>query len=101
MKHWLWSAAFVVWIPGLACAQTQVIDDFRDASRWQASASDQVQARVAPSAQGGLCLHYDFGRVSGYAVARRAVALQLPAHYRFTLRLRGIGAANAFQVKFV
>ena len=101
MKRWLWSAAFVAWMPGLAWAQTQVIDDFRDAARWQASASDQVQARVAPGAQGGLCLHYDFGRVSGYAVARRAVALDLPAHYRFNLRLHGSGAANAFQVKFV
>lgn len=79
----------------------QLLDDFRDVSRWTASASDQVQARINTDAQGAMCLHYDFGRVSGYAVARRTLALELPAHYAFTLRLRGQGEANAFQVKFV
>ena len=85
----------------LAAPAPQLLDDFRDTSRWQASASDQVQARLSQDAQGALCLHYDFGRVSGYAVARRTLALELPAHYRFTLRLRGEGAPNAFQLKFV
>ena len=74
-----------------------LIDDFKDAGRWQASASDQVQSRLSQDAQGAMCLHYDFGRVSGYAVARRRLALELPAHYRFTLQLRGEGAPNAFQ----
>ncbi len=89
--------------PALAqsTSETQLLDDFKDASRWQASASDQVTARIAPDDQGGLCLHYDFGRVSGYAVARRALPLDLPAHYGFTLRLRGAGPANHFQVKWV
>lgn len=80
---------------------TQRLDDFRDGTRWQAQASDQVQARIAPDAAGGLCLHYDFGRVSGYAVMRRELPIDLPAHYAFTLRLHGDGAANAFQVKWV
>ncbi len=92
-------------LAGPALAQstrdTQLLDDFKDASRWQASASDQVAARFAPDAQGGLCLHYDFGQVSGYAVARRALPLDLPPHYGFTLRLRGEGPANHFQVKWV
>ncbi len=83
----------------------EVLDDFHNISRWQASASDQVQARISSekSSQGraAMCLHYDFGRVSGYAVARRALPLDLPAHYGFTLRLRGQGAANAFQVKWL
>ena len=78
-----------------------LLDDMRDASRWQALGSDQVQARVQADGRGGLCLHYDFGRVSGYAVARRTLALELPAHYGFTLRLRGKGAPNALQLKFV
>ena len=106
MKHWLWCA-----LAALACIDAEagpaasgnslLIDDFKDAGRWQATASDQVQARVSPDAQGALCLHYNFGRVSGYAVARRTLALELPAHYRLTLRLRGEGAPNAFQLKFV
>ena len=79
----------------------ELLDDFKDPSRWSATASDQVQSRISTDARGAMCLHYDFGRVSGYAVARRALPLDLPAHFAFTLRLRGQGAANAFQVKFV
>jgi hypothetical protein len=82
-------------------ADTTRIDDFRDATRWQASASDQVKATLERGPRGSLCLHYDFGGVSGYAVARRALPLELPTHYAFTLRLSGDGPANAFQVKFV
>ena len=81
--------------------RTLLLDDFKNLAPWQASASDQVQARIQHDASGAMCLHYDFGRVSGYAVARRALPLDLPAHYGFTLRLFGQGAANAFQVKWV
>jgi hypothetical protein len=99
VKPWPW---LLLWVGAAAAApSTQVIDDFRDAGRWQASASDQVQARVASDGRGGTCLHYDFGQVSGYAVARRTLALDLPPRYGFTLRLRGEGPANAFQLKFV
>ncbi|MES2714922.1 MAG: hypothetical protein V4795_04120 [Pseudomonadota bacterium] len=99
MKLWpallLWAGAVV------AAPSVQLIDDFHDASRWVASASDQVQARVASDGRGATCLHYDFGRVSGYAVARRTLVLDLPAHHAFSLRLRGTGPANAFQLKLV
>ena len=82
-------------------AGTELLDDFRDAARWQASASDQVQATLEPGPRGGLCLRYDFAGVSGHAVARRALPLDLPPHYAFTLRLSGEGPPNAFQLKFV
>ena len=81
--------------------RTLLLDDFKNLAPWRASASDQVQARIQHDATGAMCLHYDFGRVSGYAVARRTLPLDLPAHYGFTLRLHGQGAANAFQVKWV
>ena len=97
-----WVALLALWVGAAgAVPSSQLIDDFRDASRWQASASDQVQVRVAGDGRGATCLHYDFGRVSGYAVARRTLALELPAHYAFTLRLRGSGPPNAFQLKLV
>ena len=82
-------------------AGTELVDDFRDAVRWQASASDQVKASLERGPRGSLCLRYDFAGVSGYAVARRALPLDLPPHYAFTLRLSGEGPPNAFQVKFV
>lgn len=76
-----------------------VIDDFRDLSRWQASASDQVAAALRPLAGGGLCLDYDFRGVSGYAVARRPLDLPLPENYEFRLRHHGQGEPNHFQFK--
>ena len=97
-----WVALLALWAGAAgAVPSSRLIDDFRDAGRWQASASDQVQVRVAGDGRGATCLHYDFGRVSGYAVARRTLALELPAHYAFTLRLRGNGPPNAFQLKLV
>jgi hypothetical protein len=89
-------------LPAVAAeADTRVLDDFSDPGAWQASASDEVRASVARAPQGGLCLRYDFGRVSGYAVLRRALALELPPHYALRLRLRGTGAPNALQLKLL
>jgi hypothetical protein len=80
-----------------------LLDDFgtEAASRWAVSASDQVEARWLPDAQGkGMCLAYDFRGVSGYAVVSRPLpALTLPADYEFRLRLHGAGPANHFQFK--
>jgi hypothetical protein len=81
-------------------AQALLIDDFQDAARWRAAASDQVQAALRRDADGALCLDYDFAGVSGYAFIRRELALPLPAHYAFELRLRGSGPPNDLQIKF-
>ncbi|HSW09220.1 hypothetical protein, partial [Aquabacterium sp.] len=95
-------------LPATAQAQTAaapvLIDGFEDLSTWQASASDQVKLslRAAPGVRGkALCLAYDFNGVAGYAVARRALPLQLPENYVFDLRVRGDAPANQFQIKFV
>ncbi len=80
--------------------QARVLDDFSDATRWQVSASDQVKASLH-RAPGALCLRYDFGGVSGHALLRRELALELPAHYVLKLRLRGRGPPNALQFKLV
>ena len=97
----VWPATPARAAQGSAALRTVLLDDFKNLAPWQASASDQVQARIQHDATGAMCLHYDFGRVSGYAVARRALPLDLPAHFGFTLRLHGQGAANAFQVKWL
>jgi len=84
-----------------APAQTRVLDEFRDASRWRVGASDQVQASLRKDPNGALCLRYDFGSVSGHALLRRELPLELPAHYALQLRLHGRGPANALQFKLV
>ena len=88
---------------GAACTlpQAAVLDDFRDASAWRAAGSDQVSARLRRDADGALCLDYDFNGVSGYAVMRRALPVEWPAHFDLVVRLKGRGAVNDLQVKFV
>ncbi|MFZ5550561.1 MAG: coagulation factor 5/8 type domain-containing protein [Pseudomonadota bacterium] len=100
MKNWA-AWATLLWAGAVAAApgDTTLIDDFRDASRWLASASDQVASALRRDAGGALCLDYDFRGVSGYAVARRTIDLPLPDNYEFRLRLSGQGPANHFQFK--
>lgn len=69
---------------------------------WKASGSDQVKAALRKDARdGSLCLDYDFGSVSGYAVMRRELPLDWPEHFQLQLRLKGQGARNDLQLKFV
>ncbi|MBQ0929880.1 discoidin domain-containing protein [Ideonella alba] len=96
-------AALILLLAGSAvqAASTRVLDDFRHPGAWRAEASDQVRATLRHDARGGLCLAYDFNGVSGYAVARRALAIDWPAHPALALRLHGTGGANDIQLKFV
>jgi hypothetical protein len=78
-----------------------LLDDFHDASVWKASASDQVKASVRRDRDGSLCLDHDFAGVSGYAVMRRALPVDWPAHFDLVARIKGSGATNDLQVKLV
>ena len=88
---------------GAACTlpHAAVLDDLRDTSAWRAAGSDQVSARLRRDTDGSLCLDYDFNAVSGYAVMRRALPVEWPAHFDLVVRLKGRGAVNDLQVKFV
>lgn len=82
----------------------QLLDDFHDLSPWQADASNGVEAslRAVPGSQGqALCLDFDFGAVSGYAVARRELPLDFPQNFEFVFGLRGDAPSNALQFKLV
>ena len=84
--------------PGPGAAR--VLDDFSDASAWNAAGSDQVRASLRAE-RGALCLDYDFAGVSGYALLERKLPLEFPADYAFDLRMRGKGPRNDFQFKLV
>ena len=97
----LWGLPGLLWCSGLIAGE-RVLDDLRDLKAWRATASDQVRARIAPASRsGGLCLHYDFAGVSGYAVARRELPVQWPDHPEVQLRWRGTGGPNTVQIKWV
>jgi hypothetical protein len=58
--------------------------------------------RSAPGSQGGaLCMDFDFGTVSGYAVVRRELPLDYGDNYEFSFALRGETPVNALQFKLV
>ncbi len=87
-----------------APAAPQRLDDFEDAERWVASASDGVTgtATKVPGAEGSAVrLDYDFSRGSGYAVLRRDLPLDLTGNFALRFKLRGQGLANALEVKLV
>jgi hypothetical protein len=97
----LLAACSCVAVAQAAPLRHEVLDDFHDASAWQASASDQVRAALRRDRDGSLCLDYDFAGVSGYAVMRRALPVDWPSSFDLSARLKGGGATNDFQFKLV
>ena len=82
----------------------QVLDAFDDVTPWTAGASDGVRASIHPApgvAGRGLRLDFDLAGTAGYALARRALPLDLPARYEIVFYLRAEAPANQFQVKLV
>jgi F5/8 type C domain-containing protein len=81
-----------------------LLDDFDDLAAWSVVVSDEVKAslRQASGPAGpAMCMDFDFGKVSGYAVARRPMHLEYPANFEFTFDIRGDAAPNALQFKLV
>jgi hypothetical protein len=77
-------------------------DAMENASSWPAKGSDSVAASSAsvPGATGNAIeLRYNYGRVSGYAFIRRAVAVELPPNFEVRFKLRGNGGRNDLQLK--
>jgi hypothetical protein len=91
----------------LACSplRAQVaLDRFENVEAWKAGASSGVDAsiRQAPGVDGpALRLDFDLRGTAGYALAARALPLDLPANYEITFDLRGDAPINDFQVKLV
>ena len=87
-----------------ARAQDQLLDDFADPAAWTLSASDDVKAALRPATGpngNALCIDFDFGKVTGYVSARRALPIDFPPRFEFRLNLRGDAPQNALQWKLV
>ncbi|HZO17378.1 MAG TPA: discoidin domain-containing protein [Gemmatimonadaceae bacterium] len=82
----------------LAAQEARVIDDFTSLAAWTAVPSDGVSLRLVPSA-GAMRMDIDFRGGGGYAVARRAVELELPENYEISFRVRGTVPANNLEFK--
>ena len=82
----------------------RVVDEFEDVSGWSAHPADGVKLDIG---QGdgvhGRAIRFDvdFVRGGGYAVARRAVDIRLPANYRFHFSVRGDIAPEDLEFKLI
>src|SRR5688572_24750954 len=109
LRYWVALVLCVASIVPLPVAATDVtpshvLDRFEDPSLWQVTASDDVKARLGPaagSAGRGLCLEFDFGAVSGYAVVRRELKLEYAENYEFSFAIRGDAPPNTLQFKLL
>ena len=84
-------------------SEARTLDGFEQLA-WQASASDGVLATVSsvPGVSGqAMRLTFDLSGTSGYAVARRALPLDLSGDFELSFSLRGAGPANNFELKLV
>jgi hypothetical protein len=86
-----------------AAAQT-LLDDFEQLTAWSPRPSDGVSLQIAPD-EGhrgrGMRLDVDFQGHAGYAIARRAVDLDLPANFQFTFSIRGQIPVNNLELKLI
>jgi len=97
-------------LAALAFAQASVaesggaLDRFDDMSPWMPAASNGVAVAVEPAAGPhgpALRLDFDLGGTAGYALAARALPLDLPQNYELTLWIRAEAPVNDLQIKLV
>jgi F5/8 type C domain-containing protein len=85
-------------------APAHVLDRLDDVGAWKTVASEGVTASlqaVVEARRPALRLDFDLGGTAGYAIARRALPLDLPENYAITFWLRADAPVNDLQVKLI
>lgn len=103
MRRLLAGLAVALGLASAASAQdVRVLDSLDDLTPWTASASTDVTSTISATPgreNGALRLDYDFNGKAGYAVASRALPVDLPDNYELSFWVRGAGPTNTFEVK--
>ena len=89
---------------GERTAQGRVLDDFERLEGWTAGPSEGVELRISQDsgfAGKGMRLDFDFRGGAGYAIARKAVPIDLPANWEFAFRIRADAPVNDLEFKLV
>ncbi|HEV7785340.1 MAG TPA: coagulation factor 5/8 type domain-containing protein, partial [Thermoanaerobaculia bacterium] len=81
-------------------AQTKTLDDFESIAGWKAMPSDGVSLDFSRD-EGALRLDFDFHGGAGYAVAHKAFALDLPANWQISFRIRAAAPVNNLELKLI
>lgn len=90
--------------PASPVARPHVVDAFESAAPWSANPADGVKLslRSDVGARGrALRLDFDFVKGGGYAVAHRALDLDLPENYAFRFKVRGQCRPNSLEFKLI
>lgn len=86
-----------------AAPAPRLIDGFERVDAWTPHAADGVELKLGsgPGRQ-GRAMRLDFGFTGGgYAIARRAIALELPPNYAFSFWIRGEAKPNTLEFKLL
>lgn len=84
--------------------RARVLDNFENLAAWSAGHTDDTTAAVsAVDGRHGkaLRLTFDFDHVNGYAMAHRALPLDLPPNYELSFWVRGNAGVNNLQFKLI
>jgi hypothetical protein len=86
-----------------ASAGPVLVDDFERAEAWSAHPADGVRLTLAGDrGKTGRALRLDFAfSGGGYAIARRATAIDLPANYAFSFWIKGEAKPNTLEFKLI
>ncbi len=100
----LFGVALAAAAASAAPARPVVVDAFESTAPWKAQPADGVSLALATDAGAvgrAMRLDFDFHGGGGYAVAHRAVALDLSGNWRFTFRMRGECDPNNLEFKLI
>ncbi|MDQ6802210.1 MAG: coagulation factor 5/8 type domain-containing protein [Acidobacteriota bacterium] len=80
-------------------------DDFNGSLKWEPHPSDGVSLIITQEPAGrrasALRMDFDFHGHGGYAIARRAVPIDLPADFEFSFWIRGTTPPNNLEFKLI
>ncbi|MBX6332324.1 MAG: coagulation factor 5/8 type domain-containing protein, partial [Gemmatimonadaceae bacterium] len=85
-------------------AAPRVLDDFDTLRGWTALPADGVALTIRPGAGrrgGAMRMDFDFHHHGGYAIAHKAIALDLPENYALSFWLRAEAPVNNLEVKLI
>ncbi len=100
------AAAVTLVLGSITLAQTRVVDDMSDSSRWRIIVPEGVTLSVHEDAGGGadgksLRLDYEFVTGGGYCLIQRELPMRMPGNYEFAFQVRGSGKENNLEFKLL
>lgn len=101
---WLLAAVALAWGPPAHAEVPILLDDFEEASPWEARPAEGVVMTLGPAAGASgraMRLDYDFRGRGGWAAARRHLPLELPDNWELALTWKGVGARQTLEVKLL